>query len=224
MTHPLEPLVDYALGSLEAQEVVQLEAHLATCAECRAEVNRLRSTLSLLAEELEPVAPPSGTWDRVQSRLRPQRRTLPLRWVLPAAAGFLLTATAAFGTAWWRSQNALREARASQAIIHQWMSWGDVRFVPLATKNGSVKGRVLLRPDGRALIVMPEAAPAGQVYQAWGLYKRDRSAPAESLAISDRAVFEVQMRPYPWFWLSLEPSGGSRVPSKGIGWSQVDGG
>jgi hypothetical protein len=36
-------------------------------------------------------------------------------------------------------------------------------------------------------------------------------------------VFEVRMAPYPWFWLSLEPAGGSPVPTRGLGWSRLDG-
>jgi anti-sigma-K factor RskA len=220
----MEPLVDYALGSLEPQEVTQLEEHLVSCPECRAEVTRLKATLSLLAEELEPVAPPRGSWDRVRSRIHARQRTLMPRWALSAAAVVLLVATGLFGMAWWRSQSALRELHENQALISAWMTNADVRLVPLTQRSGRAMGHVLLLKDGRALVVMPEAAPAGQSYQAWGLYEHSRTAPAVSLGVSSRAVFEVRMRPYPWFWLSLEPPGGSKVPTKGIGWSQVDGG
>lgn len=223
MTHPIEPLVDYALGSLEPREVAQLEEHLGSCPECRAEVARLRATLSLLTEELEPVAPPPGSWDRVRSRIHPQPRAFVPRWAFAAAAA-LIVATGAFGIAWWRGQSVARQAREDQAIVSQWLSWGDVRVLPLQERSGRTVGRVFLQPDGRALIVMPTAAPAGKSYQAWGLYQRSHTAPAVSLGVSDRAVFTVRMRSYPWFWLSLEPSGGGKVPSKGIGWSKVDGG
>ncbi len=223
MTHPAEPLVDYALGSMEAAEVAQLEVHLRSCPQCRAEVARLRATLSLLADELEPVAPPRGSWDRVRSKLHAPSRSFVPRWALSAAAAVLITATGAFGLAWWRGQETLREIHQNQALVRTWMTNPDVRLVPLTQRSGRAMGHMLLLKDGRALVVMPEAAPAGQSYQAWGLYEHSRTAPAVSLGVSNRAVFEVQMRPYPWFWLSLEPSGGSKVPTQGIGWSKVDG-
>ncbi len=224
MTHPVEPLVDYALGSLEAAEVAQLEIHLRSCTECRAEVTRLKAALSLLAEELEPVAPPRGSWDRVRARVHAPKRTFVPRWALPAAAAMLLVATGAFGLAWWRGQETLREIHQNQALVSTWMTNPDVRLVSLTQRSGRMMGHVLLLKGGRALIVMPEAAPAGQSYQAWGMYEHSRTAPATSLGVSSRAVFEVQMRSYPWFWLSLEPMGGSKVPTQGIGWSKVDGG
>jgi anti-sigma-K factor RskA len=224
VTHPVEPLMDYALGSLEAGEATQLEAHLRSCPPCRAEVTRLKATLSLLAEELEPVAPPRGSWDRVRSKLHAPRRSFVPRWALPAAAAVLLVATGTFGLAWWRDQQDLREIHDNQALVSAWMTNPDVRLVLLTQRSGRAMGHVLLLKDGRALVVMPEAAPTGQSYQAWGLYEHARTAPATSLGVSNRAVFEVQMRPYPWFWLSLEPSGGSKVPTQGIGWSKVDGG
>jgi anti-sigma-K factor RskA len=223
VTHPVDPLADYALGSLEPWEVAQLEAHLVSCPECRAEVTRLKATLSLLAEELEPVAPPRGSWDRVRAHTHPPKRNLVPRWAFPAAAAVLLVATGAFGIAWWRTQSALRDAHETQAQVSAWMTNPGVRLVPLTQRSGRVMGQVLLLKDGRALVVMPEAAPAGRSYQAWGLSEHSRTAPAASLGVYDRAVFEVQMHPYPWFWLSLEPTGGSKLPTQGVGWSKVDG-
>jgi Anti-sigma-K factor rskA/Putative zinc-finger len=224
VTHPIDPLVDYALGSLEAAERVQLEAHLQGCAECRAEVARLRDALALLPEELEPVAVPQGSWERIEKQIRPAPRAFLPRWTLPAAATLFLLVTGFLGNAWLRGQATLREASDNAALVNRWLSWQDVRFVPLTNKSGQTLGRVLVLKDGRALVVMPEAAPAGQSYQAWGLFERSRTAPAASLGVSNRAVFEVRTEAYPWFWLSLEPSGGSKLPTKGVGWSRVNGG
>jgi Anti-sigma-K factor rskA/Putative zinc-finger len=224
VTHPIDPLVDYVLGSLDPTERVQLEAHLQSCAACRAEVVRLRDALALLPEELEPVAVPKGSWERIQKQVRPAPQAFFPAWTLPAAAALFLLVTGFLGNAWLRGQGALREASDNAALVNRWLSWSNVRFVALTNKSGQTLGRVLVLNDGRALVVMPEAAPLGQSYQAWGLFERSRSAPAASLGVSNRAVFEVRMESYPWFWLSLEPSGGSKLPTKGLGWSRVDGG
>jgi hypothetical protein len=224
VTHPIEPLVDYVLGSLEGKQRVQLEAHLQGCAECRTEVAHLQETLALLPEELEPVAVPTGSWKRIEKQIRPAPRAFLPQWTLPAAAALFVFVTGFLGNSWLRGQAGLREANDNAALVNRWLSWPDVRFVPVTNKSGQTLGRVLVLNDGRALVVMPDAAPTGQSYQAWGLFEHSRTAPAASLGVSSRAVFEVRMQAYPWFWLSVEPSGGSKLPTKGVGWSRVDGG
>jgi anti-sigma-K factor RskA len=222
--HPTDTLADYALGLLEAAEVVVLEEHLVTCQQCHAEVMRMRATLSMLTEELEPVAPPAGSWDRVKTRIQPNRSLAFMpRWTIPALAMVLAVAASVFGLLWLQQKNLLGQEEQIQATLGTWLTRSDVRFVPLQEKSGRIVGRVLLSPDGQALIVMPKAAPEGLSYQAWGLFERSRTAPAVSLGVSDQVVFAIQnVKPYPWFWLSLEPQGGSRVPTKGVGWSKVD--
>ncbi len=59
------PLIDGALAAREAGEV---EAHLARCASCRAELAQLRSTVSLL-REVDPVLVPEGFAAAVRGRI-----------------------------------------------------------------------------------------------------------------------------------------------------------
>lgn len=66
----LSALIDDALGAEERRAV---EAHLATCAECRRELERLRSTVALL-REVEPARAPVGFVDRVLEAARPVSR------------------------------------------------------------------------------------------------------------------------------------------------------
>jgi hypothetical protein len=63
----LSTLIDDALG---AEERSAVEAHLATCAECRRELERLRGTVALL-RAVEPVRAPAGFVDRVLGAARP---------------------------------------------------------------------------------------------------------------------------------------------------------
>jgi Putative zinc-finger len=78
----LSALIDDALG---AQERGAVEAHLATCAECRRELERLRGTVALL-RAVEPARAPVGFVDRVLEAARPEPwprrlfRTLLLPW------------------------------------------------------------------------------------------------------------------------------------------------
>ena len=63
----LSALIDDALG---AEERGAVEAHLATCADCRRELERLRDTVALL-RAVEPARAPTGFVDRVLEAARP---------------------------------------------------------------------------------------------------------------------------------------------------------
>lgn len=99
----------YLLGALDAEEARSVEAHVATCAECRAEIEELETLPALLdavprgrAEALlhaptapdGPLAPPA-----LLEKVRARRRTLRLRWAggLAAAAAASLATGMALG-------------------------------------------------------------------------------------------------------------------------------
>ena len=48
----------YLLGALEPAEQAAFEGHLATCPECRDEVEQLRLAVDALPRSVEPFAPP----------------------------------------------------------------------------------------------------------------------------------------------------------------------
>ncbi len=85
-----------AEGQLEAPGASLVEAHLETCATCRADVERLRVLLEHAATLPRDVEPPADLWpgirERVQSsRVAPLQRGIPRRaWAWFAAAAVLL--------------------------------------------------------------------------------------------------------------------------------------
>ncbi len=90
----LSALLDEALSP---EESAPLEAHLATCTECRGELERLRRTVALV-QALPPEHAPSGFVDRVTAAAHPTRWTTrlarglltPWRIKLPLEAAALL--------------------------------------------------------------------------------------------------------------------------------------
>jgi hypothetical protein len=66
-------LSEYVDGELAAGERAALEAHLATCADCRATLEQLRRVVTR-AQSLEDRAPSADLWPRVHARLTPGRR------------------------------------------------------------------------------------------------------------------------------------------------------
>jgi anti-sigma-K factor RskA len=84
----------YALGALEGQDRVRFESHLASCAECAAEVRALRAVGHGLAPIVEQQDPPPALRDRVMARAGasaaedavPRRGPAMPRWLAAAAA------------------------------------------------------------------------------------------------------------------------------------------
>jgi hypothetical protein len=69
----------YALQALPAIEVPPLEAHLATCAECRRELETLRPALdAFVAWPTDVLRPAVPLWDRVAGRISTETGRAPL--------------------------------------------------------------------------------------------------------------------------------------------------
>jgi anti-sigma-K factor RskA len=72
MTHGemQESLAGYALHALVDDEARELEAHLATCEECREELARLQDTAASLAASFVPEGPPETLRNRIRDAVR----------------------------------------------------------------------------------------------------------------------------------------------------------
>jgi anti-sigma-K factor RskA len=77
--HVDELLALYALGGLEAEETIQVEAHLAECPECRAEAESQKALVNLIAQSAQPVEPPGLARARVLRRTQPPPTPRPAR-------------------------------------------------------------------------------------------------------------------------------------------------
>lgn len=63
-----------ALSTLDGEEARDLDQHLATCAECRAELDDWRETAGALAHATSPLAPSAGLRDRILTGVRAEAR------------------------------------------------------------------------------------------------------------------------------------------------------
>ncbi|HEX8692680.1 MAG TPA: zf-HC2 domain-containing protein [Longimicrobium sp.] len=97
----LERLDDFAGGELPDRERRAVQLHLQTCAECRAEVDALRSLLDEARFLPREIAPGRDLWAGIESRLeprggakviplRPRSAWAPPRWMTLAAAAVVL--------------------------------------------------------------------------------------------------------------------------------------
>ena len=88
-------LEEYLDGDLGAETIAAVEAHTASCADCRAELEHTRSERSFLEQHLHPEPPPAEVRQRLDAA--PFRSVgvpgagVPwTRWLLRVAAGVLL--------------------------------------------------------------------------------------------------------------------------------------
>jgi anti-sigma-K factor RskA len=58
-------LAAFALGTIDAEEAASVRAHLATCAECQAEMTELWLAADSLPDMIEPMDPPPALRDRI---------------------------------------------------------------------------------------------------------------------------------------------------------------
>ena len=217
MKHPTELLPDYALGELTPEEARLVEAHLARCPTCRAELRELQEGLVKLAESVPEARAPQGGWENIQARLaqrstgevtpkRPQRAF----WQPWLVAASLLIAASGL---WWgvEQQQGYAQLRGEQRKVAGWLSRSDVVTRQLLDEQGERLGSVLTLSDGRALFVLREPPPAGSSYQAWG----QRDGERVLLGVSDSSLLEVPYTGFDFIGLSLE--GGSSQPSRPLG-------
>jgi anti-sigma-K factor RskA len=178
----------FALDAVDDDERDIVEAHLAGCPRCRAEVERHRETAAQLAQGGERA--PEGVWDRIAEALDEAppaldlapvaRRTIGLR--VAAATMAVAAAVALFlGVALGRHDShrldnidklarAIQETNVNGAAFAA-LSDPAAEQVKLASADGRSSARVVRLPDGTGYLVPGTLAPlpAGRVYQLWAV-------------------------------------------------------
>lgn len=119
-------------GELTAEETATLDAHLAGCAECQAELDATRVVRSRL-RAAQPVDPPFGFYERMLSKRRSTRLT---SWSSAAAAAAVWVFVLGFGTTLPHTEvappvDAVRAEVANTHQVHVTVMHGDVRWSSL---------------------------------------------------------------------------------------------
>jgi predicted anti-sigma-YlaC factor YlaD len=151
-----ELLGAYALDAVDDDERQTIEQHLASCSDCRHEVDQHLSVAAMLAQADSPV--PEGLWDRVRAGISEAEATAPVveldsrRRLLPflsAAAVTVLVALISVQTIRLeQANNQLAVSESRLAAIEQAFTDGD--YSALATLAASTPGAVTVALDGEA--------------------------------------------------------------------------
>jgi anti-sigma-K factor RskA len=67
----------FALGAVDAEDAATVRRHLATCAECQAEIAQLWVMVDVLRETVEPLDPPPALRDRIAAAVMAETASTP---------------------------------------------------------------------------------------------------------------------------------------------------
>jgi anti-sigma-K factor RskA len=211
-----ELVAAYALDALDDSERREFDEHLATCEECREELEGLRDAAAALAYVPEGPAPPPALRDRVLKRVHEDQRSnvVPLRrrYALPAVATFAAAAAAAaIVLGLWASS--LSSSLDNKKTALHVLTTG--KHIPMGTAT-----QVVVDSNGQAVVVSNLGpAPAGKTYELWviqgenvrsaGLFAQGKTG--SPILLSRRVPKGAHVG------LSIERSGGVDQPTHIIG-------
>ena len=237
--HPHDDLAIYALDALDPDEHAALEAHLATCPACRAELDEHRETLARLVVADE--APPASVWAGIAQQLpsatagpgpvddaapvvplhaplhaRRRGRAERTGWLAAAAA---LIVVVGLGIALVGRGGDETETVADLAAAAADAPGATV--VPLETDGGDEVARVVLAGEAgdTDYVIFDGLAPlpAGRTYQLW---TTEGATPPVSLGLVGDGTGEAAAIAAPADVTSLaltdEPAAGSPAPTTPI--------
>jgi hypothetical protein len=200
-----EDIGAYLLGALNDLERKAFERHLAGCAECQEEVERLRPAADALPGSVEQLEPPPGLKARLMAEVERDtkvttlpRRARPTR-LLAVAAVLLLGLVAGFGI----TQLGGEDTRTVTATVADAM--------PRA-------GGTLQVADGEATLRLHDMPDLGgaRVYQVW-LQHGERLVPARTFEVGADGRGDVDLpdvRDADGVYVTREARGGAQVPSE----------
>lgn len=229
-----EDLAPYAIGALDADDMVAFAAHLAGCDRCRGELHRLAPAVELLPASVEQIQPPPALRGRILAAIAeepagaavspaaapppggPQRHRTSLRerirgWHVPALPAALTGAAVAAAFAIGFLVRGGGETTTPQRTT--------VPVVATATPGGSdVRGQLISDGGAWHLDVASLPQPSdGRVYQAW-VMRRDRGVEPSTVFVlksdgSSTVAIPQSLSDGDQVLVTQEPAGGSPAPT-----------
>ena len=159
---------DYVDGTLDEHARATLEAHLSTCAPCRAVVADLE-VIRTTSLALESHVPPPHAWTRLASAIEAEPRRFPAVWGLP-------------GGRWWQT---FASAAATILLVVS-LSWIGGRLVPVAEEGRLAR-----------VTPAPGSEPAASIAAEYDLAEAHFTtaiASLERIAAEDRGQLDMETR------------------------------
>lgn len=228
--HPTDDLAAFSIGALDAPDAHRVEAHLVSCASCRAEVASFAEVAWGIAELAPQAAPGAALRDRVVKGVPvPLRRVVTSPAPASPRAGLLggfqrifdlrvpLAVPMALAVLLVVSLAGLGSARTdANAYARAVAGVADGNVVTLAATPGSeVRGSLVIPASGEPYLILKlPQPPAGKTWEAWVIRGQQPLAAGIS---GDRSgvvtlVLSQPLRPGDSVAVTLEDAGGVPAP------------
>lgn len=191
--HVSKDLARYCDGRLALDEARAIEAHLTTCARCRAASAEITFAAGLL-RQLTPVAPPSSVWTAVEAALAspPGRRA----WIpsLRVAAAWVLVLAAGGSSLFWFNR---RPATQTWEVVRLGQGGATVRMAEgdWVDTDGSSPARIIVGEIGTVDLARDTRVRLGEI------------GPAEYRMILARGTLSAQIAAPPRLFFVETPAG-----------------
>jgi anti-sigma-K factor RskA len=215
----------YVLNALTEEETRDYEQHLASCPECRAEVNELRFAADALPVSPPPMLPPPALKARIMAEVEREAA------LLASAAGPERTAPKPERRRWSLRGGAIALPRPALgvlacALLVAGIAFGALvlggsgpRTVPFKSTIQQASAELEVSDDGATLTAngLPPAA-AGKTYMVWIQRKDGAVEPTSAFFTPGRdgsatASMPGDMGDVKAVLVNTEPVGGSRAPT-----------
>jgi anti-sigma-K factor RskA len=233
-----ENLAAYALGALDADDIPALEAHLADCRACRAELADYQSVTTDLLHALPPRTPPQRLRRNLIARLPSQRtRTsqlfadifgrLPLWPVALAVTMVFLLGLNIFSALQiqhlQQGQTELAERLHQDQTAIAMLAYPSTRVLPVNADTDNLTGSMLVDEDKNMAVLVLWNLPrldAGHTYQIWlidsggerlsgGLFR-----PLDDQGYTTATIQSpLPLGQFVGIGVTVEPEGGSQGPT-----------
>ena len=221
-----------ALDALEPGEREAFEAHLASCADCRAELETLQSAVGQLALEAGSLQPSAHLRAAVLARVSTtrqqppvvtplRRRAAPARWLAAAAAVVVFLALG--GTVVVQQQRLsdrtqqieAQERRLTEQQQRAERAAALLRATPEVVALPGGGELAYATADGAAVVEVRDAAPpgAGRQWELWVIPAGGDPRPSGLVPETDGRFVLEDVRDVAAFAVSNEPAGGSQQPT-----------
>jgi anti-sigma factor RsiW len=235
-----EDLAAFAIGALDAEDMVAFADHLASCDRCRGELHRLSPAVEMLPASVEQLEPPPALRGRIMVAIAEQE---------PAGTTVDLTVAAAPKPGGGPAPGAAPQRRTLRERIRGWhlralpaaltaaavaaafavgflVRGDDTTTSPQPTTvpvvatagGGAVRGQLVWNGGAWTLDVarLPQP-PAGRVYQAWVMRSGRDVEPSTVFVLARDGTATVaipqSLGAGDQVLVSQEPSGGSTAPT-----------
>lgn len=220
----------YIVDAVEPNELAAIEAHLSDCATCRAEVDALRSTVGMLANE--GGSAPTAIWERIEHEINgsgdvvafrpPQRSRYRIPTIIAATAlGVAAALTLFFGVEIHNLDSQVNRlgaqvtTSATRAIATAALLQPGAKRYSLDTPHGKAVGSVVALQSGEVVLTsfLMQPLKSTSTYQVWAIVDEH---PISLGLLGNRptvSVFHTGGRHAFEFAVTIEPAHGVAQPT-----------